>query len=383
MSILHVDLDAFFASVAVRDRPDLQGEPVLIGGQGRGVVLSATYPARAYGIHSGMSLARARRLCPDAVVLPPDSDAQAEASAGFFAILDTCTGVVQAASVDEAYCDITGTDRRFGTPREVAERIRALVYDEQGLTCTVGIGPNRFVAKMASAAAKPDGLRIVEPDEVVPFLHPLPVESMHGVGEATSEQLHRLGFHTISDLAHTPRATLQRALGMALGARLAELAWGRDSTPVITTPAERSMGCERTFSRDTDDPDAINRALLHVADTVAHRLREASLRGHTVTLTVRFADFRTVSRRATLPHPVDTAADIHHHARALFTAMRLHRPRIRRVGVRLEKLVDAAHASEQLSLMAPEKGWREAETAADAAIRRFGPNAVRRASLAR
>lgn len=380
-TICHVDIDAFFASVAVRDRPDLVDRPVLIGGAGRGVVLSATYPARRRGVHAGMPLSRARRLCPDAVILPPDADAHREASDGFFAILATCTDIVQAASPEEAYCDISATGRHLGTPRDVAERIRALVHDEQGLTCTVGIGPTPFVAKMASAAAKPDGLRIVEPAGVVAFLHPLPVEQIHGVGAATAEQLHRLGFHTVADLAHTPRPTLQRAVGVALGAKLADLAWGRDPTPVVATPTERSMGCERTFDRDTDDPEQINRALLWVSDTVAHRLRVAGLRGARITVALRFADFRAQSRSVTLPHPVDTTRDIHHRATGLFAAWRLDRPRIRRVGVRVDKLIDAARATEQPTLDAPENRWREAEAAVDAAIARFGPRAIHRASL--
>lgn len=379
--IAHVDMDAFFAAVATRDRPDLAGRPVVIGGEGRGVVLSATYPARVHGIRSGMPMSRARRLCPDAVILRPDHDELAEASAGFFAILDTCTDIVEAASMEEAYCDITGTGRRLGGPEPVGERIRALVHDEQQITCSVGIGPNRFVAKMASAAIKPDGLLWIRPGDVVSFLHPLPVDQMFGVGPTTAEQLHRLGLHTIADLAHTPRETLRRALGPRSADRLADLAWGHDPTPIRATPAERSMGCDRTFGRDTDDPATIDRELLRVADTVAHRLRVAGLRGRVVTLGVRFADFRDISRSVTLPHPVDTTIDIHQRARALYAALRLERPRIRRLGIRIEQLVDATTATEQPTLTEPDHGWRDAETAADAVIRRFGPGAVRRASL--
>lgn len=380
-TILHVDMDAFFAAVAIRDRPDLADQPVLIGGEGRGVVLSATYPARVHGISSGMPMSRARRLCPQAVVLRPESLDLQEASDGFFAILDTCTDVVEAASMEEAYCDITGSGRRLGSPRQVAERIRALVYDEQGITCTVGIAPTKLVAKMASTAAKPDGLRIIGAEEVVSFLHPLPVERIHGVGEATAEQLHRLGLHTIADVAHTPQHTLQRAFGVRLGESLAAWSWGHDTSAVVATRPERSMGCDRTFGRDTDNPEEIDRELLRVTDTVAHRLRVAGLRGRVITLNLRFADFRSTSRSVTLTHPVDTTTDIIGHVRALYAALRLERPRLRRVGVRVEKLVDADTAVEQPTLTEPERGWREAESAADAAIAKFGPDAVRRLSL--
>ena len=380
--ILHVDMDAFYASVELRRRPELRGRPLWVGGASRGVVLSATYEARAFGVEGGMSSTRARRLCPDAVAIPPDFDAYQEVSEGVFGIFESLTPLVEPMSLDEAFLDVTGAGRRLGTPREIGELIRALVADEQGVPCSVGIGPTKFVAKLASNAAKPDGLVEVAPTQVVSFLHPLAVEKIWGVGDATAAALHRLGLHTIADLAHTPRSTLQRALGPALGAQLHDLAWGVDARRVVARTGERSVGSQETFPADTDDLGVVEVELLRVASRVAARMRAARVLGRTVTVHVRFADFRVVQRSTTLRTPTDATGEIHAAAVASLRALRLERPRIRRVGVRVEGLLDAAVAATQPMLGEPERGWRDAERAADAAVARFGPRAVQRATLA-
>ena len=380
--IMHIDMDAFYVSVELRQRPELRGRPVWVGGANRGVVLSASYEARAYGVEGGMSSTRARRLCPDAVAISPDHDAYEAASEGVFAIFETFTPVVEPMSLDEAFLDVTGTRRLLGPPAETGELIRAMVADEQGIPCSVGIGPTKFIAKLASNAAKPNGLVEVPPNRVIAFLHPLTVEKIWGVGPSTAEALHRLGLYTVGDLAHTPRSTLQRALGPQLGAQLHDLAWGVDARKVIARERERSVGSQETFTKDTDDLRLIEDEILRVAARVASRMRAARVLGRTVTVHVRFADFRVVQRSATLRSPTDSTGEIHASAIASLRAMRLVRPRIRRVGVRVEHLVDAGVAYTQPTLDEPDVGWREAERAADAAVARFGPHAVQRATLA-
>ncbi len=386
-TILHVDMDAFYASVELRRRPELVGKPVLVGGATRGVVLSATYPARAHGISGGMPMTRARRLCPEAIVLPPDFDAYAETSRGIRAIFESFTAVVESASIDEAFLDITGalhSVRDGSSPAAmIGELIRAKVHDEQGITCSVGIGPTKFVAKLASNAAKPDGLREIPPADVVAFLHQLPVEAMWGVGETTAEKLHRLGLHQVAELAHTPRGTLQRAFGIHQGAHLHNLSWGRDPRPVIGRPPERSVGSEETFGRDTDDEQVVCRELLRLADRTAARMRSSGVLGRTVVITVRFADFTQITRSATMRGLSDSGGEIHSQALVLWRALGLRRARIRKIGVRVTGLVDRSDAHLQPELGEPECGWREAEQAMDAAVAKFGPQAVRRASLTR
>lgn len=381
--ILHVDMDAFYASVELRRRPELRGRPMWVGGASRGVVLSASYEARAYGVEGGMSATRARRLCPDAVAVRPDFDTYEAVSEGVFAIFETITPSVEPVSLDEAFLDVTGAVRRLGEPVRIGEFVRALVADEQRIPCSVGIAPTKLVAKMASNRAKPDGLYEVRPGEVTGFLHPLPVAKIWGVGEATAASLARLGLHTIGDIAHAPKSTLQRALGPQAGGSLWELAWGIDPRRVVARARERSVGSQETFDKDTDDPHVIETELLRVSARVAARMRRAGVVGRTITLTIRFADFRTVQRSLTLTNPTDLTGDLHAAAVTLLRGMRLQRPRIRRVGVRVEGVIDVGLAVTQPALDEPEHGWREAERAADAAVARFGPHAVSRAALTR
>ena len=381
-TILHVDMDAFYALVELRSRPELQGMPVIVGGGGgRGVVLSATYEARAMGVHSAMPMSRARRLAPDAVVIQPDHRAYAEVSRGVMSLFHSITPLVEPLSLDEAFLDVSGALRRLGSPKAIGELIRSRVFDEQRITCSVGVASTKFVAKLASTRSKPDGLLVVPADQVIAFLHPLPVGALWGVGEKTELQLERLGLRTVGDIASTPVSTLQRALGHAAGRHLYELSWGRDSRRVNPSEPEKSIGAEETFDDDIDDAEAIHAHLLKLADQVGGRLRMTGQVGRTVQLKVRFADFTTITRSKTMAGPVDVTQDLYDTARALFDALGLQRARIRLVGIRVEGLQPAHGAARQLALGAPEQGRREAEIAVDAIRARFGSKSVRPARL--
>jgi DNA polymerase-4 len=380
--ILHVDMDAFYASVELRSRPELVGTPVIVGGLGaRSVVLSATYEARAFGVHSAMPMMRARRMCPQATVISPSHGQYDEASRGVMEVFRSVTPLVEPLSLDEAFLDVGGAHRRLGTSRQIGELIRARVVDEQGITCSVGVASTKFVAKLASARAKPDGLIVVPRDEVVTFLHPLPVGVLWGVGEKTEEALTRLGLRTIGDIANTPVATLQRALGAAAGSHLSALSWGRDQRHVVVSEPDKSVGAEETFARDVDDPVIVLRELLRLSERTAARLRAADSMGRTVAVKVRFADFTTITRSRTLREPTDVARVVYDTARGLYEALGLQRARIRLVGVRVEGLVDTESTPRQLALGGGGEEWRAAEQAADAAAARFGAGAVRPAAL--
>ncbi len=379
--ILHVDMDAFYASVELRTRPELQGRPVIVGGAGRGVVLSATYEAREFGVRSAMPMMRARRLCPHAVVLSPTFSHYTEASAGIMEIFRSVTPLVEPLSLDEAFLDVRGALRRLGRPREIAEWIRARVWDEQQLTCTVGVAPTKFVAKLASTRGKPDGLLVVPADDVVSFLHPLPVEALWGVGERTAQALNQLGLRTVGDIAQVPVETLQRALGPGSGSHLSALAWGRDDRKVVASEPDKSVGAEETFARDVDDPAVVLREVLRLADRTAARLREQGYSARTISLKVRFADFTTITRARTLPQVTDGGQEIYEVARELFLKLGLQRARLRLVGVRAESLVSTGRATRQLLMGERETGWREADRAVDRASARFGSGSVRPASL--
>ncbi|MEH1011548.1 DNA polymerase IV [Micromonospora sp. CPCC 206060] len=379
--ILHVDMDAFFASVKVRRRPELRGRPVVVGGTGpRGVVSSASYQARRYGVRSAMPTARARALCPRAVFLPPDFTAYDAASRAVMSIFRDVTPLVEPLSLDEAFLDVAGARRLLGRPVEIARLIRARVAEQEGLTCSVGVAPTKFVAKLGSTRAKPDGLLVVPADRVREFLHPLPVHALWGVGERAAETLRRLGLNTVGDLATAPSGMLRRALGAAAATHLHELAHGRDPRRVSPERVEKSIGAEVTFDADVADPLVIRRVLLGLSEKVGVRLRRAGQVGRTVSIKIRLADFSTVNRSRTLPVATDTAREIFQTSWALFTALDPG-DRIRLVGVRAEGLADRAASPQQLVLGAPERGWREAEAAADAVAARFGRSAVGPASL--
>jgi len=383
-TILHVDMDAFYASVSLLEHPDLVGSPVIVGGGGtRGVVLSATYEARAFGVHAAMPMARARRACPHAVVLEPDHARYARVSRGVMALFADVTPLVEPLSLDEAFLDVAGSVRRLGSPTQIAQQVRDRVADEQGVFCSVGVASTKFVAKLASGLAKPDGLLVVPHEQTLAVLHPLPVGALWGVGERTEETLHRFGLRTIGDIAHTPVDTLQRVLGEVSGSHLFELAWGRDPRVVVPQQSERSIGAEETFAHDIDDPEVIHRELLRLAERAAARLRAARLVGRTISIKVRFADFTTITRSRTLGEATDVGRDVYATACSLYDALGLQRARLRLVGVRIEGLIDAGTQQHQLLLDEPAYGWRDAERAVDRASARFGAGSVRPASLVR
>jgi DNA polymerase IV len=380
-TILHVDMDAFYASVAERDDPSLRGKAVVVGAGARGVVLSANYAARKYGIRAAMPVGRAKRMAPHAIFVTPDHQRYSEVSAKVMEIFDSFTPLVEPISLDEAFLDVTGARKLLGTGREIAVEIRRQVEASEGITCSVGIAPSKFIAKLASGHCKPNGILEIPADRILNFLHPLPVNAIWGVGPKTAETLERLGLRTVADIANLPRATLIRALGQASGASLYELAWGRDYRDVTPNEPDKSISAAETFAQDIDDPEEILQEFLRLTEKAASRLRENNYYAKTISIKVRFADFSTISRSKTLPLPIDSTHDIYEIAKTLYLALNLDRARLRLVGISLDNLSEAA--PEQLLLGAREKGWREADSAIDRAKLRFGGGSVRPGRLIR
>jgi len=380
--VLHVDMDAFYASVEIRDRPELAGRPVIVGGlSGRSVVLSATYEARAFGVRSAMPMSRARRLCPRATVIPPRHGLYGAVSREVMAIFRAVTPHVQPLSLDEAFLDVSGAIRLLGSPVQIGELIRAQVAEQQQITCSVGIAANKFLAKLASVQAKPDGLLVIPADGALEFLHPLPVSALWGVGERTGQALARLGLRTVGDIARTPPESLERDLGKAAAAHLTALASGRDDREVESSVREKSVGAEETFDTDVADPALVRRELLRLSRRTSGSLRSSGLAARTIVIKLRKADFTTITRSRTLPEATSETQRIYATACALYAASGLSdRTLLRLVGVRAAGLVPATSAATQLALgeRAP---WRDAESALDRITGRFGPDAVRPATL--
>ena len=379
--ILHVDMDAFYASVAELDHPEYQGKALVVGAGARGVVLSANYEARKFGIRAAMPVGRAKRMAPHAIFIAPEHHRYSEISERVMAIFHSYTPLVEPISLDEAFLDVTGSQKLFGTGREIAAKIREQVEKEEGITCSVGLAQSKFNAKLASQQCKPNGMLEIKADRILEFLHPLPVRAIWGVGPKTAESLERLGLHTVSDIAHTPRATLIRALGEATGASLYELAWGRDYRDVIPDEPEKSIGNEETFSEDLDNPEEILREFLRMTEKATARLRERSLFAKTISIKIKFADFSSLTRSKTVPIAIDNTHDTYEVVKALYLALRNEGARIRLVGVSLSQLQEGAPV--QLELGARERGWREADTAIDRAQARFGRGSVRPGRLIR
>jgi DNA polymerase IV len=383
-NILHVDMDAFFASVELRDRPELAGRPVIVGGTGgRGVVLSATYPARSYGVRSAMPMARAVRLCPHAVVIPPRHGLYSAVSREVMGVFRAITPQVEPLSLDEAFLDISGALRRLGRrPAGIGQLIRAQISEQQGITCSVGVATSKFIAKLASASCKPDGLLVIPADGVLDFLHPLPVAALWGVGQQTGQVLARLGLRTVADIAHTPIGTLERELGRATAAHLSALAAGRDERRVVPGAQEKSIGAEETFSSDICDPEVIRRELLRLSGRTARGLRAAGCSARTVVVKLRLASFKTITRSRTLSEPTDVAQQIYQTACSLYAAAGLDaQARLRLVGVRATGLIPASAVVQQLAFGERPVSWREAERAVDRIAGRFGTDTVRPAIL--
>lgn len=379
--ILHVDMDAFYASVAELDHPEYKGKALVVGAGARGVVLSANYEARKFGIRAAMPVGRAKRMAPHAIFIAPEHHRYSEISARVMAIFHSYTPLVEPISLDEAFLDVTGSQKLFGTGREIAAKIREQVEKEEGITCSVGLAQSKFIAKLASQHCKPNGMLEIKSDRILEFLHPLPVRAIWGVGPKTAESLERLGLHTVSEIAHTPRATLIRALGEATGASLYELAWGRDYRDVIPDEPEKSIGNEETFSEDLDNPEEILREFLRMTEKATARLRERSLFAKTISIKIKFADFSSLTRSKTVPIAIDNTHDTYEVVKGLYLALRNEGARIRLVGVSLSQLQEGAPV--QLELGARERGWREADTAIDRAQARFGRGSVRPGRLIR
>lgn len=390
--VLHVDMDAFFASVEVQKDPSLAGKPVIVGGSGeRGVVASCSYEARAYGIRSAMPSVRARRLCPHAVFVHGHYDDYARVSRQIHEVFASVTPLVEGIALDEAFLDVTGARRLLGSPEQIAWSVRQAVLDTTGLSCSVGVATNKLIAKLASEEAKPSatmagpapgrGVFVVEPGDEVRFLHPLPVRALWGVGPATHQRLARFGVETVGDLAKVPVETLISALGRSAGQHLHDLAWARDDRRVVTSQAAKSIGHEETYPKDLYDADDLRREVVRLSDGVASRLRGAGLACRTVTLKVRYADFQTITRSRSEPAPIDTGPAIAAIADELLADVDTSRG-IRLLGISGSNL--GPPGGRQLTLEDAARGaggWQRAAEAVDTIRERFGDASVGPAAL--
>jgi len=384
-AILHIDMDAFFASVEERERPELAGRPLIVGGtpEGRGVVAAANYAARRYGVHSAMPTATALRLCPQAAVLAPRHGLYAEVSAQIQAIFQRYTPEVEPLSLDEAFLDLTASRRLFGEPEGVGRRIKAEIAEELGLTASVGVAPNKFLAKIASDLDKPDGFVVVREGQVQVFLDPLPVSRIWGVGKVGIKVFERLGIQTIGQLRHYSQPLLRQHFGN-FAEHLWQLAHGIDERPVISEHEAKSLSNETTFVHDIHDREVLRAWLLGLTEQVAHRLRRHGLRGRTVQIKVRLADFTTLTRAHTLSEPTDITEEIWQVARELFE-QRLPRPLppLRLLGVGVSGF-DAAESGQGDLFRQPVRSrQRRLDRVADRIRERFGGEAVARAGRLR
>ncbi|MER7445536.1 DNA polymerase IV [Microbacterium sp. NPDC097977] len=376
-SILHVDMDAFYAAVEVLDDPTLRGLPLIIGApDGRSVVSSASYEARRYGVRAAMPVSQALRLCPSARIVPPHFTRYHEVSRQVMAIFESFTPLVEPLSVDEAFLDVRGVRRLWGSPARIAQLVRERVHDEVGITCSVGVAATKHVAKIASTVSKPDGMLVVAAADTQAFLDPRSVRAMWGVGPKAAEALEGRGIRTIRDIRTASRPMLDRAVGPALAARLTQLARGEDARSVETERIEKSIGHEETFDTDVTDRSYLRAELLRLADRVGARLRRAEWETSTVAIKVRFDDFRTLSRSLTLPEPTAVSQRIGEAAQALFDQIDRRDP-VRLVGVRAEKLRPAGGGG--FGLWDDDEDWRRVEGAVDDAVARFGSAMIGRA----
>jgi DNA polymerase IV len=393
-TILHVDMDAFFVSVELLDRPDLVGQPVVVGGPGRrGVIAAANYEARRHGVHSAMSSVRAQALCPDLVFLPGRFHLYSAASLRIMETFAQFTPLVEPISLDEAFLDVTGAQRLFGSPADIARQVRAAVFATEGLWCSVGVASTKFVAKLASRAAKPrpggpaptvdddDGVLVVGDGEVLSFLHPLAVSELWGVGPVTLGRLNRHGVETVGDLARLPVGAVVSSLGSSAGQHLHALAHGIDPRPVVPGRREKSVGHEQTYAEDLVDRAGMDRELLRLCDAVASRLATKGLAGATVTVKVRFSDFRTITRSHSPGEPMTTTTTLVDHARRLVADIEP-APGVRLLGVSVSGL-GPADTGHQLSFDEFEQptNRREVQQTVDAIRHRWGQAAIGPAAL--
>jgi DNA polymerase-4 len=380
-AILHVDMDSFFASVELLDHPELIGKPVAVGGNSdRGVITSATYEARAFGVRAAMTVGEAKRLCPQLTLLPLHMEKYTAMSRRIMSIFAEFTPLVEPLSVDEAFLDVTGAKRLLGTPREIAFNIRERVAEETGLPSSVGIASTKFVAKLASQKAKPNGVLEIEPKHTLQFLHALPIRAMWGVGRVTGEKLLSRGIDTIGDLAVYPVEKLKRAIGEVSAIKLHELANGRDARSVSTERVEKSVSNEETFEHDISDPTPLMRELLKLSQKVAARMRGKNFMARTIGIKIKFSDFSLITRAHTLPDPTDSSQRIYETAVALLEQAEIAGRRVRLIGVHASQLVDRDLVSEPL-WGDDDTAWRAIDKTSDALNARFGKGAVTPARL--
>jgi len=379
-TILHVDMDAFYASVAEKDNPKLKGKAVVVGAGRRGVVSSANYEARKFGIRAAMPVYKAKALAPHAIFISPDMARYEEVSSQVMKIFEEVTPLVEPISLDEAFLDVTGSKRLLGSGRQIADLIRRRVEEQEGITCSVGIAHNKFIAKIASNHCKPNGVLEIDPEKVLDFLHPLAAKEIWGVGPKTNEQLMKMGLLTVGDIANTPRSTLIRVLGQASGSSLYELAWGRDYRDVETEQVEKSISASETFDLDLDSQEEILKEFLRLTERGVERMREKGFATNTISIKVRFADFKTISRSKTVDLPITGTQEIFEVVKNLYLSLNLDRVLIRLVGISLDSLVEDEDVK-QLTLGERATGWRQADKAIDRIKGRFGAGSLRPARL--
>ncbi|MCF2705691.1 DNA polymerase IV [Arcanobacterium haemolyticum] len=377
--ILHVDMDAFFVSVELLDRPDLRGKPVAVGGKERGVVSAASYEARAYGVNSAMPVGKAYRLCPQLIMLPPRMARYSEASRKIMAILGEVTPLIEQVSVDEAFLDVSGAVKLFGSPVTIAHMIRRRIRAEVGVPASVGIAATKHVAKIASAHAKPDGLLLIPESATQEFLDGLPVGALWGVGDRARERLNVQGVETVGDLVATGRERLVKLFGSATGNHLYDLATGIDRRPVATTRIEKSIGREETFFDHVSDRAELEKVLLAQCHDTARRLRAKGFVARSVAIKVRFADFTTITRSATLAQATNVASELYEAVRELLSSVSIRGEGLRLLGMRADQL---ASPSDGIQLAFDDDPRRaQAEAVMDAVHSKFGRGALRPGSL--
>jgi DNA polymerase-4 len=383
--IIHVDMDAFYASVEERDNPELAGRPVIVGGhpQRRGVVSAANYLARRYGVHSAMPTQNAYKRCPEAVFLPVRMERYSEVSQQIHAIFQRYTPVIEPLSLDEAFLDVRGSEGLFGTPVEIARRIQQEIADELGLAASVGVAPNKFLAKIASDIEKPQGFVVVEEHRVQAFLDPLPITRLWGVGKAAARRLHGLGLYTVQDIRETPLATLVESLG-SHGEHLWELAHGRDDRPVVSDREAKSISHETTFAEDVTDRDALLAQLLHLTEQVAWRMRRHGLSGTTVQLKLRYSDFTSLTRSLGLSRPSDRTDTLWRAVEELFLKRVDHPlPPVRLIGMGVSGFDRAQPQQEDLFAQPVDEAASRLDALSDTIRERFGKGILQRARTIR
>ncbi len=380
--ILHVDMDAFFASVEQREHPEYRGKPLIVGadpkgGKGRGVVSTCSYEAREYGVHSAMPVSQAYHLCPHAIFVPPRGELYEWVSQQIFAIFEQFTDLVEPLSIDEAFLDVTGSVRLFGDAVSIARQIKQRVREEQHLTCSIGVAPNKYLAKIASELEKPDGLVVVEADKIREFLHPLDISYLWGAGEKTQQVLRKMGINTIGDLAEFPLWVLRDKLG-ALGEHFYRLAHGMDDRQVVVHSDVKSVSNEHTFEKDTSDPEVIRKQLILLTEKVGYRLRKKGLKGRTIHFKLRYDDFNTITRAQTITTPTDRTQEILDIVLHLFEQNYLPGRKVRLTGVGVSGF-DPKHNAQRSIFETIDARQTQLDKVQDLLVDRFGKHIVHRA----